>query len=173
MAILGIRIQRRRVAAAIIHRILGASVLLLLSSGAARGQSAASSALAKTEVLKCSFTTMATGTWKSGEPVADVKPVTLAMEFTDINADEGTAHASGRGTLGASQIIVRFVGSTLHFVQMFLAGPLYTTTIFSDESRDGKFKAVHTRHEYTIVSILGFTSRPEQYYGECEIVSDP
>jgi len=28
---------------------------------------------------------------------------------------------------------------------------------------------VHTRHEYTEVRLPGFTSRPEQYYGECEI----
>jgi len=27
---------------------------------------------------------------------------------------------------------------------------------------------VHARHEYTEVSLPGYTSRPEQYYGECE-----
>ena len=32
---------------------------------------------------------------------------------------------------------------------------------------DGKLRAVHTRHEYTEVSLPGFTSRPEQYYGDC------
>ncbi len=32
----------------------------------------------------------------------------------------------------------------------------------------GKLKAVHTRHEYTEVSLPGYTSRPEQYYGECD-----
>jgi len=31
----------------------------------------------------------------------------------------------------------------------------------------GKLRAVHTRHEYTEVSLPGFTSRPEQYYGDC------
>jgi hypothetical protein len=30
-------------------------------------------------------------------------------------------------------------------------------------------RAVHTRHEYTMISLPGFTSRPEQYYGECAI----
>ena len=29
--------------------------------------------------------------------------------------------------------------------------------------------AVHTRHEYTDVLLIGFTSRPEQYYGDCAI----
>jgi hypothetical protein len=41
--------------------------------------------------------------------------------------------------------------------------------VFDKENTPGKYKAVHTRHEYTEVSLPGFTSRPEQYYGECEI----
>ncbi len=48
---------------------------------------------------------------------------------------------------------------------------MYTTTIFPSEARAGKLKAVHTRHEYTQVSLPGYTSRPERYYGECEIVN--
>jgi len=52
---------------------------------------------------------------------------------------------------------------------MFLDGPLYTTRIFPKETRAGKLQAVHTRHEYTEISLPGFTSRPEQYYGECDV----
>jgi hypothetical protein len=58
----------------------------------------------------------------------------------------------------------------LHFVQIFVDGPLYTTTIFPNETRAGKLQAVHTRHEFTPgMSLPGFTWQPEQYYGECEV----
>jgi hypothetical protein len=40
--------------------------------------------------------------------------------------------------------------------------------VFDKETRAGRLQAVHTRHEYTAVSLPGFTSRPEQYYGDCE-----
>ena len=73
------------------------------------------------------------------------------------------------GTFGPSDIIVRFAVSTLHLMQSFNEGPLYVTSIFADEAANGQFKAVHTRHEFTAVSLPGFTSRPEQYYGTCAI----
>jgi hypothetical protein len=30
---------------------------------------------------------------------------------------------------------------------------------------------VHSRHEYYPTALPGFTSSPEQYYGECEIMN--
>ena len=117
--------------------------------------------------VSCTFTTMATGTWNSGIAAAEIKPSKFSMGFDQIDADQGTARVIG--AFGPSDIIVRFSIGTLHFVQAFREGPLYATTIFPQISKDGKFKAVHTRHEYTEVRLPGFTSRPEQYYGECEI----
>jgi hypothetical protein len=32
--------------------------------------------------------------------------------------------------------------------------------------------AVHTRHEYTDISLPGFTSRPEMYIGDCAAAQD-
>jgi len=54
---------------------------------------------------------------------------------------------------------------------MNVSGSVYLTTVFADkESRSGSaFKAVHTRHEFTPVRLAGWTSRPEQYYGHCEV----
>ena len=65
---------------------------------------------------------------------------------------------------------VRLLGDNLHFLAMNSSGSVYLTTVFSDrESRaGGKFKAVHTRHEFTEIRLTGYTSRPEQYYGYCE-----
>jgi hypothetical protein len=118
--------------------------------------------------VNCTFTTMASGTWNGGVAVAEIKAAKLAMGFDEIDSDSGTARVIG--SFGPSDIIVRFSLGALHFVQAFREGPLYATTIFPQISRAGKFMAVHTRHEYTEVRLPGFTSRPEQYYGECEIV---
>jgi hypothetical protein len=110
---------------------------------------------------------MATGTWNGGAASAEIKASKLSIGFDQIDADQGTARVIG--SFGPSDIIVRFSLGTLHFVQAFREGPLYATTIFPQLAKDGKFMAVHTRHEYTEVRLPGFTSRPEQYYGECEI----
>ena len=84
-----------------------------------------------------------------------------------IDTDASTADAVGR--FGPSHIITRLSGDYLHFMQLFNAGPLYVTTIIDRETSGGKLLAVHTRHEYTDVRLTGHTSRPEHYYGECEI----
>jgi hypothetical protein len=141
---------------------------LLLRSNAADAQGRAFERLAKAESLTCEFPVMAVGTWNKGSAEAATKSSKLSVGFDTINADEGTARVIG--AFGPSDIIVRMSSGTLHFVQSFREGPLYVTTIFPEETRDGKLQAVHTRHEYTQVSLPGFTSRPEQYYGECAIV---
>jgi len=119
------------------------------------------------QAVSCTFTTMAIGTWNGGVAAAEIKPAKLSIGFDQIDADQGTARVIG--TFGPSDIIVRFSAGALHFVQAFREGPLYATTIFPQISKDGKFMAVHTRHEFTEVRLPGFTSRPEQYYGECAI----
>lgn len=116
--------------------------------------------------LTCTFSLRATGSWTDGAPNATVDEPDLSFEFASIDTQEATAEVIG--PFGPSHIITRATGDYLHFVQMFGAGPLYTTTIVNRETTGGKFMAVHTRHEYTDVSLIGFTSRPEQYYGECE-----
>jgi hypothetical protein len=139
---------------------------LFAGAQATRAQSLAKK-LAEVKTLNCAFTVLATGTWKAGEPQSEVKPSKLTLKFDHINSDEATARLVG--AFGPSDIVVRFLEGTLHFVQIFRAGPLYTTTVFPKEARPGKLQAVHTRHEWSEVSLPGFTSRPEQYYGECEL----
>ncbi len=121
--------------------------------------------LATARTATCTFPLIASGTWTDGDPGADVTAADLSFRFEAIDIEDATAEAVG--PFGASHIITRLSGEYLHFLQMFQAGPLYSTTIFNQETRDGKLMAVHTRHEYTTVSLPGFTSRPEQYYGEC------
>ena len=124
--------------------------------------------LADVRSLDCTFTLIAVGTWTDeGAPEAQVDASELAFRFEDVDTQEATAEVIG--PFGPSHIITRHSGDYLHFLQMFSAGPLYSTTVFDRETVDGKLMAVHTRHEYTDVSLIGFTSRPEQYYGDCAV----
>jgi len=124
--------------------------------------------LANLKKLQCSFPLQATGTWADGVPKADVKPAKLTVAFDNIDVGGGTADTIGQ--FGPLHIIVRLTGTTIHFLHIDTGGALYVTTVFGSAKGPlpgGKLRAVHTRHEYTEVSLPGFTSRPEQYYGEC------
>jgi hypothetical protein len=123
--------------------------------------------LANLSRLTCSFPAMATGTWKGGTPESSVKPAKLTVAFDSIDTQDGTAES--RGDAGKAHITVRLVGSYLHLMQLDPYGALYVTTVMDTETSGGKLQAVHTRHEYTRVSLPGLTSRPEQYYGECVV----
>ncbi len=147
--------------------LLSATAAILVLSAPAAAQSRVADKLAAAKSLACNFPTMTVGDWGATGPAGQIKPAKLAVRFADIDTDEGTAVAIG--TFGPSDIIVKLSVGTLHFVQSFREGPLYATTIFPFEVRPDVLRAVHTRHEYTSVSLPGFTSRPEQYYGECEI----
>jgi hypothetical protein len=152
-------------------RLLGIVTVCFLGSRGVDAQEGLP-ALTTVKSLKCTFPIFATGTWKNGKPEAAVKPAKLSLEFDSINVDEGTAtlYANDGGTNSKSDILVRLSKETLHFVQMFADGPLYTTTIFPNETRAGKLQAVHTRHDFTPrMSLPGFTWQPEQYYGECDV----
>jgi hypothetical protein len=146
----------------------GACVTVLaLASAAVAAQPQTAERLSTARRLNCLFSVVATGTWIDGAAEASVKPAKLTLDFDTIDADGGTARVLG--DFGPSEIIVRRAGTTLHFLQSFRDGPLYLTTVFVKETRSGRLQATHTRHEYTDVSLPGFTSRPEQYYGECEV----
>ena len=140
--------------------------LLLLSSGAL-AQDAGNNTLATVKTLRCVFPLVATGTWNNGVAQATVTQTELRVVYKSINTDEGTAESVGQ--FGRSDIIAKLSSRALHLIESFRDGPVYMTTVFNSESRPGKLKAVHTRHEYTDVKVLGFTSSPEQYYGECDV----
>jgi len=137
----------------------------LAAGPAARPGGAQEIALAAVRSLDCAFTLKAAGTWTADAPEATLEASTLSLRFESIDAHEATADVIG--PFGPSHVVSRLTGDYLHFLQMFNAGPLYATTVFGRETADGKLMAVHTRHEYTDVSLVGFTSRSEQYYGAC------
>jgi hypothetical protein len=131
-----------------------------------RGQKAAlEKKLLGAKVLKCRFSTVATGDWEADKTKATVAPSKLEIAFSSIDVDEGTAEADGG--YGNAFIVVKYAQGYLHFVQISDAGPLYVTTVLAVETTPGHFKAMHTRHEFTPTRMEGFTSRPETYVGEC------
>lgn len=117
--------------------------------------------------VRCAFPVVATGTWTAEVPEATTKPAKLTVAFTSINTEEGSADAVN--DTRKSHITVRVIGNYLNFIQVDAYGALYVTTIFNTAAKNGRLIAVHTRHEYTPVQLPGLTSRPEQYYGDCEV----
>jgi hypothetical protein len=157
-------IRRVRIAAVLVAAgVAIAATPPVTAQGAAQG--ASEQKLARAKSISCAFSTMSRGDWKDGQAFAVLLPSTLTLGFDAIDTDEGTARAVG--TFGPSDIVVRLSQGTLHLMQSFREGPLYTTTLFPRENPNGRLQAVHTRHEFTPVSLPGFTSRPEQYYGDC------
>ena len=131
-------------------------------SGAAQAQ------IATAKALRCSFPRVASGTWtKDGAPEAATRPATLVLRFESIDTETGIAQL--RNGSVTTEITARLAEGYLHLMQSFRTGPLYTTTVFSAGANGGKFKAVHSRHEFFSVPLPDATSSPEQYYGECEI----
>ena len=154
-----------------VNRILASLALAAtLFAVPARSQDAAKGKLATAKTIKCTFPLIVVGTWNGDQAKAEIKPSRLVLQFEDVNTDEGTARMEG-ALGGTYDITVRYAGGYLHFIQSFLDGPLYTTTILEKQTPGGKLKAMHSRHEHTDVALPGFTSSPEQYYGECEILN--
>lgn len=146
-----------------------ATLLLALIPTAGQATLAAQGRIAAAKTMQCSMVRQAAGTYpKAGGADAAVKAAKLVLRFESIDSDAGTASLRN-GAVGAD-VTVRLTEGYLHFMQTFRTGPLYTTTVFEAGGAGGKYKAVHSRHEYFTTPLPGATSSPEQYYGECEIV---
>jgi hypothetical protein len=117
--------------------------------------------------VECAFTTLATGDWQGATPQATVKPAEHEALFTEINVDEGTAESAS--VYGESFISVRYAAGYLHFMQISDVGPLFVTTIFPQETVNGRLKAVQVRLEYAATTLPGFATRPEMYFGDCAV----
>ena len=153
------------------NRILATIVICGVAALAPCSLSAQSGSLAKAKTIRCTFPVMSAGSWGKDKPEVQQKPPTQRepMVFEGINVDEGTAEL--KSNYGKYDIIVRYSNGYLHFIQSFLDGYLYVTTVLEKKTESGKLKGMHSRHQYTDVSLPGFTSGPEQYVGECEILN--
>jgi glucose/arabinose dehydrogenase len=154
--------------------LAGAAFVALVQTTSSHAQSSTQSAalekkLITAKKLDCTFSTLATGNWDGAKTTATVAAAKLEVKFMAIDVDEGTAEADGG--FGAALIIVRYSHGYLHLMQMSDAGPLYITTVLATPSANGRFKAMHTRHEWSPAVVPGFTSRPEMYVGDCAVAS--
>lgn len=152
--------------------LIRASILVvcLLPVAQAQSQRELQALLQGATRVECRFSSVARGDWPPDGPTFRVEEVDVETSFFNIDVESGTADAEGR--FGASYIIVRYAEGYLHFMQTMSSGPIHLTTILAQPATDGRLKAVHTRHEYTQVSLPGFTSRPETYLGDCSAVRE-
>jgi hypothetical protein len=152
--------------------LAGAAVAALLQPSQSGAQSASQSAalekrLVAAKTLDCAFTTVATGNWDGAKSSAAATATKLELKYNDIDVDEGSAEADAG--FGAAFIIVRYSHGYLHLMMMSDAGPLHLTTVLASPTASGRFKAMHTRHEWSPALVPGFTSRPELYIGDCAV----
>jgi hypothetical protein len=145
------------------------AIVTVILAAPAVGQTlkTASERLAKATSLKCTFTAMAVADWKDGDASVVTKPAKLSVSYTNVDTEAGSADAVGDS--GKSHITVRVLGAYLHFMQLDPYGALHVTTVFDRESRGGRLRAAHSRHEYLPTPVPTLTSRPEQYVGDCEV----
>jgi hypothetical protein len=150
---------------------LAALTALLALTGAERAfaQSTEKNPLALVKSFKCTFPVYAVGTWKAGEPQAQIKQADqFTLTIDDIDTDSGSGRVTG--TAGPVEVTALLTVSSLHFMERSVTGTLNITTIFVSDGGVKKFRAVHSRHDYLPMSIPGFTSEPTvtQNYGTCE-----
>jgi hypothetical protein len=145
------------------------AVLALLSAHAAAAQSTDKNPLALIKSLKCTFPVYAVGSWKNGEPQAQIKQAAqFSLTIDEIDTDSGSGRVTG--TSGPVEVTALLTVSSLHFMERSVTGTLNVTTVFVSEGGAKKFRAVHSRHDYLPMSIPGFQSEPtvSQNYGMCE-----
>jgi hypothetical protein len=140
----------------------------MASASTVRAQRDLSKVLAAAKSVDCDYTVLGTGNWAASGNTIRSTPSTLKVSFFNIDTQESTAEIKSESGQ-PYYIVVRHVGNYLHLMQVKGEGPIYTTTLYAKEIKPGRFLSVHTRHEYTDISLPGYTSRPEQYIGDCAI----
>lgn len=122
--------------------------------------------LATVKTLQCSLTQHSAVTWKSGEPQAEAKPIQMALRYEDVDTDNGAARFVGSS--GRADVAARFVRDSLTFIHSATDGSVALTSV-ARSTPNGRWLAVHTRHEFSETSPDGVTIGPVQYYGTCVI----
>jgi hypothetical protein len=133
---------------------------------AAAAQTNADINLMTIKSLDCIFSVSAVGSWKNGEATAQVKSGgTLTLKLEEVDTQDGSARLAGQ----IEELVLQSSTWNLHFLDVARSGRLSMTTVFAQESKPGRLKAVHTRTDYLKISMPGFESEPSaaQYYGDC------
>jgi hypothetical protein len=111
--------------------------------------------------LKCVFPWYASADWD-----ADVPTVKSAAQdgfaFHIDGIDYAKSGARLIGNAGAEDLVAARGASSVSFIERVPVGALNVTTVYGWRSKDGHFKAVHSRH-----TAVGGPS-PSQSYGFCQ-----
>lgn len=137
-----------------------------LLAGAAAQTAPTTPSLAAVRTLQCALTLQTAGSWKGSEPQGETKPIRMALRYEEVDTDDGTARFVG--SAGRTDVAARFVRDALTFIHSGTDGSVALTTV-ARSTGDGKWLAVHTRHEFTETSSAGVTLGPVQFYGTCTI----
>lgn len=145
------------------------TALMAVAMPTAFAQGTDKNPLAQVKSLKCQFSIYSSGSWKNGEPQAQIRqPEQLSLDIDEIDTDSGSARVTG--TSGPADVVSLLTVSSLHFMERSVTGTLNITTVFVGEPNAKTFRAVHARHDYLPMSLPGFVSEPSvsQHYGTCE-----
>lgn len=122
-----------------------------------------SSDLLQARSLRCEFGPGATADMSSARPSFQLSPSGMRgpMDFDSISVAQGRARFLGNNA--SVDVGVMAQGSTLNFFEFTAGGSTIVTTVFPNQTQEGRFPAVMSRH----VSILGPV--PSQWLGSCWI----
>jgi hypothetical protein len=149
------------------HRRFLGTLVCLLAIGSVPPKAQTPARLAGVKTVACTFTSVASGNWTGAATEIATHRVALNLSYEAVDADGGTAREIEN--TGTVDVIAKLSGPSLHLLWIGSEGAVHLTTVFDRETVPGRFRAVHTRHEYTDIAVPGFTSRPELYYGDCAI----
>jgi hypothetical protein len=172
----------KRIRTSVVLRAVAVVALsLVVGNSMVRGQRgrrnripATSQVLESLKRLTCSFPAAASATWDGSEPQAQARKLSAAAVLVVFNIDtqDGSAEMNGGSFRAADNVIVKLVGSTLHFLDIGLDGAVGVLTVFAKESHDGRLQAVYSRASY-VENGFGAPEPPNmsQFYGDCEVGS--
>lgn len=123
---------------------------------------AESDSLNNIKSLKCVFPTISSADWEKDDPKPKIeKQQKLSFHLESIDIANSKARIIGNAR--AEDLSVIATHESVHFLETTSSGNLNITTVFASCNKEGKFKAVHSRH----VTMLG-GPLPSQSYGFCQ-----
>jgi hypothetical protein len=122
--------------------------------------------------LSCVFPIESTATWsaETAELPRIKTDAALAFEIEDIDTVDGSARLVG--PKDETDVIAKLFAWSLHFLETNASGGgINVTTVFAQESRDGKLRAVHSRADYLpAAGARAADASASQFYGECDVI---
>ena len=144
-----------------ISTLLVLNIALLVPCASAAAQSGAPSRFALTRTFRCAFPVNARADMRTDVPQPTVARETFELTFDQIDRRAGTGRMIGNQ--GGSDVSVVEAPEGITIIEVLGSGYLQVTAIYTAETKDGRFKAVHSRHS----AALGGEPVPSQYYGSC------